>query len=92
MEVNKLLVIYVGVAGIRSEDIADYVNKISSKIAPTTFTGEIIVIPVNSYDTKIECVNPKYVTNEKLIEEHTKKMEILNKELKHQIELLNEKN
>ena len=68
---KKILVIYVGVAGIRGVDISDYVHKVASKITPTTFEGEVILIPIQSYDTKIECINPKYVTDEELIKEHT---------------------
>lgn len=89
----KILVIYIGVAGIRGEDIRDMVQKITQKISPSTFEGEIIVIPTQSYDTKIECINPKYITEEKLIEEHTQMMKNLNEELQHQLnQLKDEKN
>lgn len=89
----KILIIYVGVAGIRGIDIPDTVNKIAKRIIPSTFEGEIIVIPTQSYDTKIECINPKYITDEKLIEEHTQMIKTLNNELKHQLnQLKNEKN
>lgn len=84
----KILVIYVGVAGIRGEDIPDMVKKITEKISPSTFEGEIIVIPTQSYDTRIECINPRYVTEEKLIEEHTQMMKNLNEELQHQLNQL----
>ena len=89
---EKILVIYIGVAGIRSIDIADYVNKISDRISPSTFKGEIIVIPVQENDTRIECINPKYITDESLIEEHTNMLNKLKKELDYQTEQLNEKN
>ena len=92
MEETKILVLYVGVAGVRDEDISSTVHKIAKKIIPDTFQGEIIIIPVQSYDVKIECINPKYVTEEKLIEEHNKMMKILNEELQYQInQVRNEK-
>ena len=83
---NKILVIYIGVAGIRSEDIPHFREKIVEKITPSTFIGEIIVIPVQSYDTKIDCINPKYITDEELIKEHTEMMKKLQEELRHQSE------
>lgn len=89
---NNILVIYVGVAGVRSEDITDYVNKVAAKITPVTFEGEIIYIPVQSNDTHIECVNPKYITEEQLIIENTLKIKKLNEELELQIKQLKEDN
>ncbi|MFW6219875.1 MAG: hypothetical protein ACOC33_03465 [bacterium] len=83
---NKIIVIYVGVAGIRSEDIEDYIQKITSKIVPESVQAEFIIIPVQSYDTRLECINPKYITEDKLIKEHTEKLKLLNEELQHQIE------
>lgn len=82
----KLYVIYIGVAGVRSEDIEDYVQKITSKIIPASIEGEIIIIPTHSYETRIECINPKYITNEELVSKHTELMKELHKELHHQME------
>ena len=93
---NKILVIYIGVSGIRSEDIETFTNKISKKITPTTFKGEIIIIPIQSQNTRIECINPKFITNKNLIKEHTEMIIKLQKELQNQLEQLklnkNEKN
>jgi hypothetical protein len=88
---NKILVIYVGVAGVRSEDIDDFVHKVTKKITPSVFEGEIIIIPIQSIDTKIECVNPKYVTDKDLIKEHTEMMKNLNEELQNQLDQLKQK-
>lgn len=88
----KILVIYIGVSGIRSEDIPDYINKISEKIIPQTMEAEIIVIPTHSYETRIECINPKYITDEELIKKHSKLMEELHIELNHQIKKMKEEN
>ena len=85
---NEILVIYVGVAGIRSEDIPDYVTKVSSKITPVTFKGEIILIPVQALDTRVECINPKYIKNIKLINKHEILMKELNDNLQHQLNIL----
>jgi len=89
---NKILVIYVGVAGIRSEDIRDFVQKVSKKIIPTTFEGEIIIIPTQTPDTKIDCINPKYITDANLINEHTEMMKKLQEALHSQLEILKKEN
>jgi hypothetical protein len=89
---NKILVIYIGVQGIRIEDIEYYTNKIAKKIIPSTFQGEIIVIPVQSSDTRIECINPEYITRKNLINKHTKLMEKLEEELQHQLKELKKDN
>jgi hypothetical protein len=92
MEEAKILVIYIGVAGIRSEDIADFTRKVATKIIPDTFRGEVIILPVQSLDTRIECINPQYITDADLIKEHTDMMEKLQVALHEQLELLkNEK-
>lgn len=85
---HKILVVYVGVAGIRSEDIDSFVHKIVAKVIPSTFEGEIIVMPTQSPDTRIECINPKYITDEELIAEHTKLMNELQFELQNQLNTL----
>lgn len=84
----KILVIYVGVAGIRGEDIPDFVQQISQRITPKTFEGEIILVPTQSPDTRIECINPKYITEDVLIQEHTELMKKLKFELQHQLDQL----
>lgn len=83
-----MLVIYVGVQGVRTEDIPEFVERVSERISPTTFEGEIIVIPTQSPDTRIECINPVYITKKSLITNHTKMMEELKERLQHQLKQL----
>lgn len=85
---KKILVIYIGVSGIRMEDIEQFAHKVAKKITPSLFEGEIIIIPTQSSDTRIECINPKYITEENLVKEHTELMKQLNEELRHQAEQL----
>lgn len=85
---NKIIVLYIGVAGIRSEDIPEYVKNITNKISPSTVDAEIIVIPIQTTDTRIECINPVYVTEKELIDKHTNLMKELHEELEHQIKQL----
>jgi hypothetical protein len=87
-----IIVIYVGVAGLRSEDIEGFIEKLSKRIIPTSIEGEYIMIPTQSQDTKIECINPKYITDAELIAEHTDKMKKLQEQLQHQLNQLKEEN
>ena len=94
MEV-KILVIYIGIGGIRSEDVDTYMKKVTKKITPSTFEGEIIVLPTQllvAPDTRIECINPKYITKAELIREHTEIIKKLHDELEIQLGILKQKN
>jgi hypothetical protein len=87
---HKILVVYVGIIGIRSEDIDTFVHKVASKIVPTTFDGEIIIIPTQQLDTRIECINPKYITEPELIQEHTVLIKELQEALLEQLSITHE--
>ena len=87
---HKILVVYVGIVGIRSEDIDTFVHKVASKIVPTTFDGEIIIIPTQQLDTRIECINPKYITEPELIHEHTELIKKLQEALLEQLKIIKE--
>ena len=89
-EEYKLIVLYAGVQGIRSEDIEEFVKKLTKRIAPTSMKGEVIIIPVQSPDTRIECINPKYITDTDLINEHTEMMKTLREHLQNQVEQVKE--
>ena len=89
---NNIYVIYVGVAGVRSEDITEYVHEISKRISPETIEGEIITIPIQAYDTRIECINPIYITEDDLILKHSKLIKELQTELNHQLKEIKEQN
>lgn len=93
MEKVKILVLYIGVAGFRSEDIPEYVERVGKRISPQTMDSEIIIIPTQSYDTRIECINPIYITDDELKIRHTNLMQELHEELETQIKILkNEEN
>jgi hypothetical protein len=89
---NKLLVIYVGVQGVRLEDIEHFVKSITNRISPSTLKADIIVIPTQSPETRVECIDPKYITDADLIKEHTEMMKTLQEQLQYQSEQLNEEN
>ena len=78
----KIFVIYLGVKEIDDKFISQYCTKVSEKIIPKTVEGEFIVIPLrDTMDTRIECINPRYVTDKELIAEHTKLLQKLQADL-----------
>jgi hypothetical protein len=87
----KILVMYIGIGGIRSEDVDTYMKNVVERITPKTFEGEIIVLPTQllvAPDVRVDCINPKYITEPELIREHTELMNKLQEELKFQLENL----
>lgn len=89
---KKILVAYIGVGNIDNDDVEEYVYKVGKRIIPTSFDGEMIIVPIDENNSRIECINPKYITDEGLIFEHTIIMQELQTRLQHQIsELKKEK-
>lgn len=84
---NPILVYYISVSGLRSADISEYMVEIQKRIVSTTLEAEIIFIPTDN-ETRIECINPIYVTDSDLIKKHERLMselhEHLNKELSNE--------
>jgi hypothetical protein len=82
----KILVYYLSVKMLvdnnHSDEIEQYIYKIANKINTSTFIGEIIFIPeYDSVNSRIECINPKYITDKNLIKEHNNQIKKLNSEL-----------
>jgi len=80
---------YIAVGGLSNDDdINEYVKTVARKITPETFVGEIIILPILGNDSRVECINPKYITDIALINEHQTLMKTLNDELQNQIKEL----
>ena len=82
------IVLYIGVGHIRSADINDYLNSVAARVVPNIENAEVIVIPVDGVNTRVECINPKYITDQELIQKHTNLMYEINNELQKQLNLI----
>lgn len=86
---NKIIVIYVGILDYKTNEVVnnleEFIDAVSSKIIPETFSGEIIVIPTFDVNTKIECINPRYITEEELIKENNILIKKLNESLTEEL-------
>ena len=82
---EKVLVAYISVVGIRSEDFESYMSEVAKRITPEDFKGTIIFIPTNEQNSRIECIDPKYITEQSLILQNEELMKRLNSNLENQI-------
>lgn len=82
MEDKRLLVFYLGVGNMTETEVGRYVESVSKRFFTPEFLKsnncEIFLIPTRETDSRIECINPIYVTDEKLIAEHEALMKEFN--------------
>ena len=88
---DLILVYYIGVGNINDYEVIEFIEKVTERIMLNNFSGEIIVIPTNEVNTRVECINPKYITEPELINEHKIMFDRLLIELQKQIEIINKK-
>ena len=88
MNNDKLILIYyISVIGIDRSQFEEYFQNLKNKIAAQSISedSEIIFVPVNS-ETRIECINPKYITDSNLIKKHERLMSQLHEHLDNQLD------
>jgi len=79
MEDKKIIVFYVGVGDMSPNAIGENIKKVKRAFRTKEFAErmncELILLPTREVNSRIECINPKYITEEKLIAEHKSSME-----------------
>ena len=85
---KPIIVYYISILNIPENKISDYIQQVTTKISITSIDAEALVIPVFT-ETKIECINPIYITDSDLIKKHERLMAELHEKLEHQINILN---
>lgn len=84
-ENNLTIVFYIDVRSLESQDqISDYIGKISKR-ATSSLKGEQIFIPIYG-ETRVECINPIYITDSELIKKHERLMAELHEHLNNQLD------
>ena len=72
-----ILVYYIDVRHLENEDIPYFMKRVMGNIKlESSDISEIIALPVKNA-SKVECINPKYITEPELIREHRLKMDEL---------------
>ena len=87
---KPILVFYISITGIRSEDIESFMGRVSKKIVPN-IDAEAIIIPVEG-QTRVECINPVYIRDTELIKKHERLMAELHEHITYNIELTKKEN
>lgn len=67
---KKIFVVYIGIGSSNDEtEIGTIIKEAYKNIVPifNDQNAEVIFIPTRTIDSKIECINPQYITDEDLI-------------------------
>lgn len=95
MEDKSIYVAYVGVGDIEDQDKIELIMKNAYDSIGSIFAekdGEVIFIPIRGTDSRFECINPKYITEDELIRKHRLLIDELHEHLdSHLKELLDNK-
>jgi hypothetical protein len=83
-EDKKILVFYIDVRMLETEDIPKFMENLSKRIVPENINAEGIMIPVYG-ETKVECINPVYIKDEELIKKHERLMSELHEHINNQL-------
>lgn len=73
MEDKPIYVAYVGLGNIQDQEEIEKVMKAAYNSIGSMFSekdGEIIFIPIHGGNSRLECINPKYITDGELIRKH----------------------
>ena len=87
-----ILVYYISIANVDIDDVEEFMNRVMKKISANSVSEdtEIIALPIYG-ESRVECINPKYITDTDLIKKHERTMSELHEKLKNQIENINVK-
>lgn len=79
MEDKKIIVFYVGIGDMSDGNVGEYIERVKKAFCTKEFAErlncEMILLPTREVNSRIECINPKYIIEEKLIAEHRSSME-----------------
>ena len=84
MKNELILVFYIDVRLVEEEEIPRFMSRIGQKIVPENMVAEAILMPVMG-ETRVECINPKYITDGELIKKHERLMAELHEHLNNQM-------
>lgn len=89
MKEKLILVYYISISNIDASSVEEYMNGVMKRISAGSISDETEIIAVPIYgETKIDCINPKYITDGDLIKTHERLIAELHEKLNNQIEQL----
>ena len=86
-----ILVYYLSIDNV--DNVEEFMGEVMKRISSNSVSeeSEIIAVPIFG-ETRIECINPKYITDGDLIKKHERLMSELHEKLQNQIDQIDEKN
>jgi hypothetical protein len=84
MSTDLILVFYCGVAHLSPEETREYMDKLINNVQPNGKEAGITryFIPVQgTSETRVECLNPTFITNDKLNKSFLKKLRDVDRKL-----------
>ena len=87
---KKILVFYIFVGNIDKIDRNEHVEKIAKTLNPDYNSIDTYFVPTLTGESRVECINPEYITDKDLIKEHEVLMSEFLQTLKNEeIDVLN---
>ena len=83
MEDKMILVFYIDVRVVDRDDIPPMMEKLGEKLKPE-INAESIFVPIAG-ESRVECINPIYITDKELIKKHERLMAELHEHLNNQL-------
>lgn len=77
---DRIFVIYLAVGNMDNIDIEKYCRTTADKYINgniMNISDKVIVLPITGFDSRVECINPKYITDPELIKEHEEMLKIM---------------
>jgi len=74
-----ILVVYGNVGSLSPNEIQEYIAQVNRYVASPTNEYITMVVPVRDQETRIECINPKFITNEEMIKRFASDIKDVNK-------------
>ncbi len=70
MQEKTILVYYINVGNMSSEEVSEFLQNISTGLIETEKENNILsyLVPIKDTETRIECINPRLLTEEEYLE------------------------
>jgi hypothetical protein len=83
MKINKelLLVFYIDVRQVAEDEIGEFMHGVGKQLK----VENGFYLPIMG-ESRVECINPKYITDNELIKKHERLMAELHEHLKNQLD------
>ena len=80
-EENKIILVnYIDIRLVNPKEIGEFINKVKDRIKLNSKKYTQLIIPIYG-ESRVECINPLYITDSELIKKHERLMSTLHENL-----------